>query len=177
MVVPYNAPDYPRQQPTMDGFVTDFISEFTHEMGRQPTYEEYSQIMTGYMPAQMPVLSTLARGFATFDHWFCEVPSQTFPNRSFFHSATASGYVLDYPPIDAFPIHNTAETLFNRLEAKGLTWCVYCDAPSPASFTGLMTCILNCGGRVHRIQAQKYTVFRLRTATIDFSENPISGKK
>ena len=81
----------------MDGFVTDFIGEFTHEMGRQPTYEEYSQIMTGYTPAQMPVLSTLARGFATFDHWFCEVPSQTFPNRSFFHAATSSGYVLDYP--------------------------------------------------------------------------------
>ena len=26
----------------------------------------------------MPVVSGLARGFATFDHWFCEVPSQTF---------------------------------------------------------------------------------------------------
>ena len=57
------------------------------EMGRQPTYDEYAQIMSGYTPEQMPVLSTIARGFATFDHWFCEVPSQTFTNRSFFHAA------------------------------------------------------------------------------------------
>ena len=84
IVAPYNAPDYPRQQPAMDGFVVDYISAFTAEMRRQPTYEEYSQIMMGYGPKQMPVLSALGRGFATFDHWFCEVPSQTFTNRSFF---------------------------------------------------------------------------------------------
>jgi phospholipase C len=138
MVAPFNAPDYPRQQPTMNGFVTDYISTFTAEMGRQPTYDEYAQIMTGYTPSQLPVLSTLARGFATFDHWFCEVPSQTFTNRSFFHAGTASGFVINFPPANAFPVHNTAETLFERLEAKGLTWCVYCDAPSPASFTGLI---------------------------------------
>jgi phospholipase C len=132
MVAPYNAPDDPRQQPTMDGFVADYISAFAAEKRRQPTYEEYSQIMTGYTPEQIPVLSALGRGFATFDHWFCEVPSQTFTNRSFFHAATASGYVINYPPADAFPVHNTAETLFERLDAKGLTWRVYCDAPSPA---------------------------------------------
>ena len=137
MVAPYNAPA-PGQQPTMDGFVADYISAFAAEKGRQPTYEEYAQIMTGYTPDQMPVTSTLARGFATFDHWFCEVPSQTFTNRSFFHAATASGFVINYPPAAAFPVHNTAETLFERLEAKGLTWRVYCDKPSPASFTGII---------------------------------------
>lgn len=137
MVAPYNAPSAGRQ-PTMDGFVTDYISAFTAEMKRQPTYDEYAQIMTGYTPSQLPVTSTLARGFATFDHWFCEVPSQTFTNRSFLHAATASGYVINFPPEDAFPVHNTAETLFERLEAKGLTWRVYCDKPSPASMTGII---------------------------------------
>ena len=34
---PYNAPA-PGQTPTMDGFVTDYISNFTGELGRQPTY-------------------------------------------------------------------------------------------------------------------------------------------
>jgi phospholipase C len=138
MVAPYNAPQNPMQTPTMDGFVADYISAFTAEMRRQPTYDEYSQIMTGYTPKQMPVISTLGRGFATFDNWFCEVPSQTFTNRSFFHAATASGFVINYPPADAFPVHNTAETIFERLEAKGLTWRVYIDAPSPASFTGII---------------------------------------
>jgi phospholipase C len=67
----------PGQAPTMDGFVADYISFFTVEMGRQPTFEEYRQIMTGYAPEQVPVLSAIARGFGVFDHWFSEVPSQT----------------------------------------------------------------------------------------------------
>jgi phospholipase C len=94
--------------------------------------------MTGYTPEQMPVLSTLARGFATFDHWFCEVPSQTFTNRSFFNAGTASGYVVNMSPLDSFPVHNTAETIFDRLEAHGLTWRVYCSPPARLPFTGLI---------------------------------------
>jgi phospholipase C len=138
MTAPYNAPADPQQRPTMDGFVTDYISTFTAEMHRQPTYDEYAQIMTGYTPEQLPVLSTLARGFATFDHWFCEVPSQTFTNRSFFHAGTASGFVVNMAPADAFPLHNTAETIFERLEANGLTWRVYCDPTAVVPFTGLI---------------------------------------
>ena len=165
MVAPYNAPDYPRQQPTMDGFVVDYISAFTAEMRRQPTYEEYSQIMMGYRPEQMPVLSALGRGFATFDHWFCEVPSQTFTNRSFFHAATASGFVVNSEPADSFPVHNTAETLFERLEAKGLTWRVYCDAPSPASMTGII--------HASRLRNRFATNF---STVADFLEDARSGR-
>jgi len=135
MTAPFNGPQ-PGQRPTMDGFVADYISAFTAESGRQPTYDEYAQIMTGYTPEQMPVVSGLARGFATFDHWFCEVPSQTFTNRSFFHAGTASGYVVNITPPESFPRHNTAETIFDRLEAHGLTWRVYCDPPAHVSFTG-----------------------------------------
>jgi phospholipase C len=138
MGAPYNAPTDLNARPTMDGFLADYISTFTSEMGRQPMYEEYAQVMTGYTPEQMPVVSALARGFATFDHWFCEVPSQTFPNRSFFHAATSSGYVINTSPPDSFPLHNTAETIFERLESKGLTWRIYCDPPSPLSMTALI---------------------------------------
>lgn len=134
----FNTPQDPDQQPTMDGFLTDYISTFLAEMGRQPTYDEYAQYMTGYTPQQMPVLSTLARGFATFDHWFCEVPSCTFPNRSFFHAATSSGYVVNMTPPESFVAHNAAETLFDRLESHGLSWKVYCDPPSHYSLTGLI---------------------------------------
>ena len=82
---------------TMDGFVTDYISFLTVELGRQPTYDEYSQIMTGYAPEQVPVMSALARGFGVFDHWFSEVPSQTLANRSFWTAATSSGFVVNRP--------------------------------------------------------------------------------
>ena len=82
MTAPFNAPADPQAVPTMDGFVADYISAFTAQRGRQPRYEEYAQIMTGYTPEQVPVISAIARGFATFDHWHSDVPSQTFPNRS-----------------------------------------------------------------------------------------------
>jgi phospholipase C len=137
MVAPYNAPADPDQVPTMSGFVTDYLSAFTAELGRQPTYDEYRQIMTGYTPEQLPVLSALARGFAVFDQWFADVPSQTFTNRSFFHAGTASGLVVNAPYAN-FPVHNTAETLFDRLERHGLTWKVCCDPPSIYSLTGLI---------------------------------------
>jgi phospholipase C len=138
IVPPYNAPANPGQRPTMDGFVTDYISAFWAETGRMPVFEEYAQIMTGYAPLQVPVTSALARGFATFDHWFCEVPSQTFPNRSFFHAASSSGYVVNMEPAESFPLHNNAKTIFELLEEHGLSWRVYCDPPSHLSLTGVI---------------------------------------
>ncbi len=136
MVPPYNAPP-PGARPTMNGFVTDYISFLTFELGRQPTYEEYSQIMTGYMPDQVPVISALARGFGVFDHWFSEVPSQTLANRSFWTAGSSSGFVVNRP-VTNFMRHNTAETIFERLERCGRTWKVYVLEPHPISFTGFI---------------------------------------
>lgn len=137
MQAPFNAPEASARQPTMDGFVTDYINAFHAETGRMPQYDEYAQIMACYTPELMPVLSTLARGFACFDHWFCEVPSQTFTNRSFFHAATASGFVVN-APYENFPAHNQAETIFERLEAAGLSWRVYVDPDMCISLTGMI---------------------------------------
>ena len=136
VTAPWNAPE-PGAVPSMDGFVTDYISTFTAEMGRQPTYEEYAQIMTGYTPEQVPVLNGLAKGFGVFDHWFCEVPSQTLMNRSFWTAATSSGFVINKPASN-FIHHNTAETLFERLEAHGRTWKVYVQEPMSVSAAGLI---------------------------------------
>jgi phospholipase C len=62
VTAPWNAP-LAGAVPAMDGFVADYISTFTAEVGRQPTYEEYAQIMTGYTPQQLPVLSGIAHEF------------------------------------------------------------------------------------------------------------------
>ncbi len=136
MVPPYNAPPA-GQQPTMDGFVTDYISFLNVELGRQPVYDEYRQIMTGYTPDQVPVLSALARGFGVFDHWFSDVPSQTMANRSFLSADTSSGFVVNRPMTN-FMRHNRAETIFDRLEQHGKTWKVYVLEPDPISFTGFI---------------------------------------
>jgi phospholipase C len=133
---PWNAPP-PGATPTMDGFVTDYISTFTAEIGRQPTYDEYAQIMTGYTPEQLPVLSGLARDFGVFDHWFSEVPSQTFMNRSFWTAATSSGSVVNSPVRKWFR-QNDAETIFERLEQHGKTWKIYVMEPMPLSFHGII---------------------------------------
>jgi phospholipase C len=136
VTAPWNAPE-PGAVPSMDGFVTDYISTFTAEVGRQPTYEEYAQIMTGYTPEQVPVLNGIAKGFGVFDHWFCEVPSQTLMNRSFWTAATSSGFVINKPASN-FTQHNTAETLFERLEAHGRTWKVYVQEPMSFSAAALI---------------------------------------
>ena len=131
---PWNVPP-PGTEPTMSGFVTDYIATFTGEVGRQPTYEEYAQIMTGYTPEQVPVLNGIARAFGVFDHWFSEVPSQTFMNRSFWMAGSSSGFVTNSPALK-WTTENTAETLFDRLEAHGRTWKVYVLEPARISFTG-----------------------------------------
>lgn len=133
---PWNTPA-PGAVPTMSGFVTDYISFFTFEMGRQPTYEEYAQIMTGYTPEQLPVLNGIARDFGVFDHWFSEVPSQTFMNRSFWTAATSSGLVVNAPYGKWFT-KNPAETIFERLEQHGKTWKIYVAEPMRVSFHGII---------------------------------------
>ena len=136
VTAPWNAPA-PHTKPTMDGFVTDYISAFIPQMDRQPTFEEYSQIMTGYLPEDIPVLAGLARDFGVFDHWYSEVPSQTFMNRSFWTAATSSNITINHP-VSNFINYNTAETIFDRLEAHGKTWKVYVMEPCPVSFAGLI---------------------------------------
>ena len=148
----WNAPP-DGQVPTMDGFVTDYISFLTVELGRQPTYDEYRQIMTGFTPEQVPVLSALAKGFGVFDHWFCEVPSQTMANRSFWTAATSSGFVVNRP-FTNFMRHNNAETIFERLEQHGRSWKVYVLEPDPMSFTGLIH-----HGRLHERFATHFASF------------------
>jgi len=138
MAAPWNAPQSPDSIPNMQGFVADYISNFTADHLRQPTYKEYSEIMTGFVPEQIPVITGLARGFSCFDHWFSEVPSQTFPNRSFWVAGTSSGFVVN-SPADNFLIDNKAETIFNRLSEKGKTWKIYVGQPDPLSFTGLVS--------------------------------------
>ena len=137
MEPPYNAPPDTSQPPPMNGFVTDYINAYRVEMESLPTHAEYSQIMACYTPEQLPVLSTLARGFVCFDHWFCEVPSQTYANRSFFHAASSSGFVNNAPH-GKFSVENSAPTIFQRLESAKRTWKVYIDPRQILSATGLI---------------------------------------
>ena len=135
MQPPYNAPA-PPQQPTMTGFVHDYCNNFVVTTKRVPTFGEYRVIMDGFSNEQLPVLSTLASGFAVYDTWHCAVPTQTFCNRSFFHASSSSGNVINEPYSKW--LTNSAPTIFNRLEDANISWKVYFDPTQIISLTGLI---------------------------------------
>ncbi|AYF97914.1 alkaline phosphatase family protein [Protaetiibacter intestinalis] len=138
---PYNIPD-DDSRPTMDGFVTDYAINWTEVKGasRAPTNAELGQVMGSFTPEMLPVLSTLAREFAVYDHWYAAVPSQTFCNRSFFHASTSHGFVTNQDGggyskwLDA----PAAPTVFNRLEDAGVDWRIYYDELQLVSLTGVL---------------------------------------
>ncbi len=139
MQPPYNAPPA-GAEPTMDGFLKDYyINVERLHRGKTPDAATANQIMGGFSPEQLPVLSTLAKEFAVFDAWFAAVPSQTYCNRSFFHASTSHGFVTNkhgggYDKwLDAQP----APTIFNRLEEAGISWRIYFDEMQLVSLTGV----------------------------------------
>ena len=94
-----------------------------------------NQIMQTYSTTQLPVLTALARNFAISDAWFCSVPSQTWPNRSFVHAGTSNGNVDN--GVITNPFHWDVMTIFNVLQSMGASWKVYND-----SFTSSLTRIM-----------------------------------
>jgi len=137
MQAPFNAPTPIPYPAPMNGFVKDYINKFTWYEGRAPTEDEYKIIMNCFAPESLPVISGLAQGFAVADHWHCEVPSQTFCNRSFFNAGTSSGFTSN-EPYTQFPFHNTGPTVFNRLDDKGLPWRIYFDTKDLLPLTALI---------------------------------------
>ncbi|PLZ04060.1 phosphoesterase [Burkholderia sp. WAC0059] len=120
-----NAPDAP--WPPMSGFVVNYETTST---------KDASQIMQIHTPAQLPVLSTLARAYAVSDAWFASVPSQTWPNRSFAHAGTSNGHVNNGDVPD--PLVWNVPTIFNVLGAIGTSWAVYSDSLVGPSLTRTM---------------------------------------
>ncbi|MFT3928547.1 MAG: alkaline phosphatase family protein [Myxococcales bacterium] len=135
MLPPYNAPP-PGTPATMDGFVWDYCNNFRTLKGRNPTFDEYRVIMDSFSPEQLPVINTLAKEFAVYDAWFCAVPTETIPNRSFFHASSSSGFVVNEPYSKW--LANDALTIFNRLSEAGISWAVYYDESQVVPLTALL---------------------------------------
>lgn len=127
----------------MCGFVQDYIravEEAKSWDGKvEATPEVIQQIMNCFPPAAVPVLSTLARSFAISDAWFSSVPSSTWPNRSFAHSGTSRGRVVNKPASE-WALHHDQPTIFERLFEKlgKVAWRVYGEETHLASLTWLL---------------------------------------
>jgi len=132
----FNSPNKLPAHPIMKGFVADYIDTCKHLFGHDPTYNQYKAIMQCFPPQAVPVISALAKSFAVCDHWFCDVPSNTFSNRCFFHSASSGGLVND-SPISAW-LDMPQETIFNRMSKHGVSWNIYYDKKDPFPLTALI---------------------------------------
>ncbi len=112
----------PGKKATMKGFFLDYAGI---EAVTRP-----EQIMQSYAPAQVPVLTALARQYAVCDRWFASAPCQTWPNRSFVHAGTSNGRInnLDGPE-DSYAVpsnrHYDVPTIFDFLQKVGASWHVY----------------------------------------------------
>jgi phospholipase C len=109
------------QTPTMLGFLVNYLK------AKGVTAATSSQIMQSFSPAQVPVLSQLAKQFAVSDAWFASVPAQTWPNRGFLHTGTSGGQVTN----DNIFAYDT-RTIFEVLQDVGATWAVYKDTILPS---------------------------------------------
>jgi phospholipase C len=94
------------------------------------------QIMEPFSTAQLPVISALAANYAVSDAWFSSVPSDTWPNRAFFHAGTSNGNVVNGALPN--PFDWDVRNIFNVLEDIGSSWRVYHDTVLVPSLTWLM---------------------------------------
>jgi len=119
--------------PTMTGFLADYCQVLDGE----GTTEVCKDILASFTPADLPVLSGLARTYAVSDAWFSSVPTQTNANRAFSLCGTSLGLVdngwLSGDPIgDEFDLDRfDAPTIWNQLAAAGLSWKLVFNADYP----------------------------------------------
>lgn len=129
---PYNLPEG-SPKPSMQGFIKDYIENLRdNELGETPSYAQFKMIMRCYTTEALPVVTTLAREFGVFDHWFCAVPSQTWCNRAFWHAGTSWGHVNNGHKL-SWVRGSSAPTIFNQIHNSGsdspLDWKVYVGDP------------------------------------------------
>jgi phospholipase C len=93
------------------GFLT------THQLGA-PGDRAPMQYMTR---DQLPVTWALADAYASCDRWFASVMGPTWPNRMYWLAGTSMGMQGNELPPEDF----TADTIFHRLDQKGVPWKLY----------------------------------------------------
>jgi len=139
----------PTTSPSMEGFVINYAAAIETAgatkkgcsrilaslfRGNSPMASDPGVIMNCFTPDRLPVMNGLANAYAVCDHWFSSVPTQTFPNRSFVHAATSSGYVVNGWKTgphawDIGYLLNKTDTIYNLLERAGIDWRIYHSGP------------------------------------------------
>jgi len=120
----FNAEQPSSNTPAMDGFVIGAASATPGTAGTNPTIPDKQGIRAmGFYTAQdLEYHYWLATQFSVADNWFAPAPARTDPNRYYLVGATSAGYAYpiagNEPPIQA-------PTIFDRLQAAGISWKIY----------------------------------------------------
>src|SRR5581483_8366158 len=113
----FNAEDPSSDIPLLDGFVIGAAS------AAPPNGDKLGIRAMGFYTAQdLEYHYFLASQFGTSDQWFAPAPARTEPNRFYLVGATSAGFA--YPKVHPEPQIN-ADTIFDRLEAAGVSWKIY----------------------------------------------------
>ena len=102
------------------------------DMGGFVAYENsssvnnYCNVMQGFPPSKVPILTSLAQNYAIMDRFFASVPGPTWPNRMFALSGTSAGSTstsvwYQNEPGRLYP----QKTFYDQVEETGNTWKNY----------------------------------------------------
>lgn len=120
----------------LDGFV--LVNDTTEQVDTSGESATEDDTMGFYNQVDLPFYYALAQSFAISDRYFCPLLGPTIPNRFYLMAATSFGHLLTLP--DAFlpfpqVYHPTTGTIFDLLDAAGVSWTDYfSDAPQAGDF-------------------------------------------
>ncbi|KAG8219154.1 extracellular phospholipase C [Butyriboletus roseoflavus] len=111
-------PEVVEEQERMLGFVREHqVTHGTYNLTRAAD-------VIRYLPEDMiPVYRTMAENYLLFDHWFCDVPGPTNPNRAYMTSGTSYGHGRNNLTFHVFGLPH--RSIFQQLDEANITWINY----------------------------------------------------
>jgi phospholipase C len=103
-----------------NGFVKSYRQALSEDHVSNPTPDQLRIVMESFAPGTLPAIESLADEFCVCDHWFCEVPGPTMPNRMFIHMGSSGGYVHN-----VWSHKFNEKTIYDLLQAAGKSWATY----------------------------------------------------
>lgn len=112
----------------MDGFTA---ANDSSSANADPADPSGARSMGFYDQTDLPFYYGLYNTFATNDHYFSSVLSQTFPNRLYLYAGTSFGHIRN----DVFG--STQKSVFELLDQGSVSWKIYADQ-YPLSYGSLL---------------------------------------
>jgi phospholipase C len=120
--------------PGPDGFV---VSAASAALANGENDVQGIRAMGYYTGADLPYHYWLATEFAMSYSWFNPAPTRTQPNRYYMMGATSGGYAYPYEGSPEPPIQS--KTIFDSLQAAGISWKIYTELPSGYTYASVFS--------------------------------------